>query len=206
MAKPINITCPEHGIWSATPNNLLKKKGCRQCGTIKQALKRRLSTKTWIETARKVHGYKYQYHKANYVTAKTPIELVCRKHGSFMIRPDNHISKQQGCKKCSGKSGSGKNKQRKQRIDQAEFLRRAKNAHPHRRYDFSESYYTGIANKVSVICFKHGSFEILPQILNLVLFVHLNSFYINMYLYAFSSCCIRASNVFIDSINKGTIC
>ena len=89
------IICPKHGeFWQTPHNHIGKRQGCPKCyGNNK------LSTDEFIEKAKKVHGEKYGYEKSVYVNKRTPIEIVCEKHGSFFQLPSDHL-RGHGCPKC----------------------------------------------------------------------------------------------------------
>ena len=57
-------------------------------------------TEIFIEKARKIHGDKYDYSKAEYINAKTKICIICPKHGEFWQTPDSHMNQRRGCPKC----------------------------------------------------------------------------------------------------------
>lgn len=61
---------------------------------------RRKTLEEFIADARKVHGNKYDYSCVVYIDSRTPVQIVCHKHGVFQKSPSNHL-KGQGCKKCS---------------------------------------------------------------------------------------------------------
>lgn len=102
-----------------------------------------------IEKAIKIHGNKYDYSNVNYINTMTKIEIICKinKHGSFFQMPNNHISKKQGCPKCSGRL-----------ILHEEFIEKSKKIHNH-KYDYSKSIYTKAINKIIIICKIHGEFK-----------------------------------------------
>lgn len=52
----------------------------------------------FIRKARAVHGNRYDYSQVEYINNKTPIKIICKKHGSFLQRPDRHLYC--GCLKC----------------------------------------------------------------------------------------------------------
>lgn len=58
-----------------------------------------LTTSEFIERARKVHGDKYDYSKAQYVNSQTKVCIVCPIHGEFWQTPKNHLQKH-GCPMC----------------------------------------------------------------------------------------------------------
>ena len=53
----------------------------------------KLNTEQFILNSKKIHGDKYNYSLVNYVNNKTNVKLICKVHGEFEIRPDNHIGK-----------------------------------------------------------------------------------------------------------------
>lgn len=54
----------------------------------------------FIEKARLKHGNKYDYSKVIYANNKTPVEIICPKHGAFWQRPDSHLHGK-GCMFCA---------------------------------------------------------------------------------------------------------
>lgn len=60
---------------------------------------KRKTTEEFIADARKVHGDKYDYSHVVYIDARTPVEIVCNKHGAFMQTPHTHL-KGSGCALC----------------------------------------------------------------------------------------------------------
>ena len=62
---------------------------------------KKLTTKEFIEKARKIHGDKYDYSKVNYITTDTKVCIICPDHGEFWQAPHNHITQKQGCPFCS---------------------------------------------------------------------------------------------------------
>ena len=60
---------------------------------------KRLTTEQFIEEARKIHGDKYDYSKAEYVNAKTNVRIICPKHGEFLVLPKAHLNGK-GCQEC----------------------------------------------------------------------------------------------------------
>lgn len=56
-------------------------------------------THDFINRARTVHGYKYDYSKTKYIHSKQKVAIICFKHGEFEQRVDNHLSGK-GCPKC----------------------------------------------------------------------------------------------------------
>lgn len=76
----IKIICPIHGIFEQIPKSHLKYE-CQKCGHIKTRNSKFLTTEKFIIKAKKIHGDKYDYSLANYISAKTPVKIICPIHG-----------------------------------------------------------------------------------------------------------------------------
>jgi hypothetical protein len=97
------IICEEHGEFTQTPNQHLRGSGCHKCGAEASAIyvaALRSNTKEFIEKAQAVHGDKYDYSKVEYVNWKTKVIIICKEHGEFLQRPDQHL-RGSGCHKCA---------------------------------------------------------------------------------------------------------
>ena len=64
------------------------------------------STDVFINKAIIIHGSIYDYSLVNYVNARTKVQIICKTHGIFEQRPDDHLH-HKGCPICS----NGKNEQ-----------------------------------------------------------------------------------------------
>lgn len=115
-------------------------------------MKKRLTTKEFIENAKKVHGNKYDYSKVNYVNAKTKVCIICPKHGEFWQTPDKHL-RGHGCQKC--------HPLRKKTTE--EFINEAKLVHGD-KYDYSKTEYNGANKKVCITCPEHGDFMVFANL------------------------------------------
>lgn len=65
----------------------------------------KLTTKTFIERARQVHGDKYDYSKVEYINNTTKVCIICPEHGEFWQAPMGHMAGQ-GCILCGIKRNS----------------------------------------------------------------------------------------------------
>lgn len=95
----VDIGCKEHGYSPQFPGNHLKGYGCLMCSG-----NYRRTTAEFIDRAIKRHGDTYVYDKVNYVSCKQPVEIICRKHGGYLLSPDTHINGS-GCPLCSATRG-----------------------------------------------------------------------------------------------------
>ena len=94
------IRCIEHGEFKQTPGSHLYGQGCPTCANILNAKKRSLTTEDFIEKAKKVHGDKYNYSKVEYISTHKKVSIICKKHGEFKQKPNNHLSGS-GCPTCN---------------------------------------------------------------------------------------------------------
>lgn len=97
--QPLIIICPNHGEFSQIAMDHMSGQGCPKCGRIRTIEARRSSTNEFIAKAKEIHGDKYDYSKAEYVTNRTPLQILCPKHGYFEQTPHEHLSGC-GCPKC----------------------------------------------------------------------------------------------------------
>ena len=110
----------------------------------------------FIENSKKSHGDEYDYSKVNYISARTQVEIICKKHGCFFQLPYNHIIGK-GCKKCAIIKTSNKIK-----LSKEEFIERSIKKHKN-KYDYSKVNYINLSKKIIIICPKHGEFYQLPN-------------------------------------------
>ena len=96
------IICPEHGEFIQNPNSHLRGIGCSKCSDKKQ-----LTTETFIQKARKVHGDKYDYSKVEYKNAYSKVPIICPKHGIFYQIPNSHLIGK-GCSDCGSSLSKSK--------------------------------------------------------------------------------------------------
>ena len=149
--KPVTIICPDHGPFEQSPAKHLFKSGCPDCGGTKQ-----LTTETFIEKARAVHGDRYDYSQVEYVSNKKPVTIICPDHGPFEQAPADHLSKR-GCLVC-GKLAT----RIALRLTTEEFVEKAIAVHGD-RYDYSQVDYVNAHTKVTINCPDHSSFPQEPS-------------------------------------------
>ena len=136
------VTCPIHGDFLIRPDkHLWQKRGCPKCnGGIS------LTTEEFIEKAKQIHGDKYDYSNVKYVNALTPVEIICKVHGSFFQKPVFHLNGH-GCQLCGGSLP----------LNTDEFIKRSIEIHGD-KYDYSKAEYVNNRQKVCIVCPEHGEF------------------------------------------------
>ena len=107
---------------------------------------RKLLLNEFLQKAIQIHGNEYDYSQVNYDGIKKKITIVCKVHGCFFQCPGKHLYGQ-GCPRCGGKF----------KLTFEDFLKRCQEVHGD-KYDYSESVYTNIKQKIVIICKIHGRF------------------------------------------------
>lgn len=97
IRTPCQVTCKLHGIFT------FSKLGCPVCSKLCGS-KCNVTIEQYAQVASIIHKNKYDYSLItieNYNDEKIPI--ICKKHGTFLMRKSAHISQTQkyGCQKCS---------------------------------------------------------------------------------------------------------
>lgn len=101
----VEIICPEHGVFEQRAKVHYRGYGCPICGGSK-----RLTNEEFIEKANKVHNYKYDYSKVNYVNTATKVCIIWKEHGEFWQTPNNHLFGA-GCPTCPQSNMEGEVRQ-----------------------------------------------------------------------------------------------
>lgn len=152
---PIVIICNScNNNFEQIPNTHLRGSGCKICANVLRIENSKIhTTETIIQKATEIHGNNYDYSKVEYTGIDNKIIIICKTHGEFKQSPDCHINRQNGCKKCAIISGGIKRQHTKDNI-----IEKSKDIHGD-KYDYSKVEYTGIDNKIIIICKKHGEFK-----------------------------------------------
>lgn len=100
--ETVLIICYNHGEFLQKANCHLSGNGCTKCGYEKNSNSFKSNTDKFIEKAKKIHGDLYDYSKSIYGSGnKKKLEIICKNHGSFWQRPNDHLSKNSKCPKCN---------------------------------------------------------------------------------------------------------
>lgn len=98
--KNLSISCLKHGEFTQTPNNHLAGQNCPKCGKEKFAVNKTLNQQDVIDRMNKVHNFRYNYSKVNYINIFKKVIIICKIHGEFSQTPHGHLYGN-GCKKCN---------------------------------------------------------------------------------------------------------
>lgn len=106
----------------------------------------------FIDNCIKKHGDKYDYTKVKYINSRLKVEIVCKKHGSFLITPKNH-NRGVGCARCFADSNG---------LTSEDFFLRCATLH-NNKFDYTNTKFTKTKEKILVKCKQHGEFSILAS-------------------------------------------
>jgi hypothetical protein len=141
---PVEIICPEHGVFKQLISSHLLGYGCGKCAGNK--LK---TTDEFKAEAKEINGEKYDYSLVIYKNSQTDVDIICRTHGVFHQSPAHHLQGG-GCPKCLGRNKTT-----------GEFNIQAGNIH-----NFFYTYpdeYVRANQKIRIICPEHGDFYQTPN-------------------------------------------
>lgn len=94
-AIKVKIICKKHGVFEQTPNKHQLGQGCRKC----HFESKKLTTDKFIELANKKHNNFYDYSITHYIHSKINVDIICRYHGKFSQKANEHLFGT-GCPKC----------------------------------------------------------------------------------------------------------
>lgn len=120
---------------------------------MKNNSKKRKTNEEFIIDSRIVHGDLYDYSKCVYKNAFTNVIIICKKHGEFSCRPNNHLNGSI-CKRCSIEKSIKSND---------EFINDVKRVHGNEKFSFDYTHYTHSMKNVVITCNEHGNFNITPN-------------------------------------------
>lgn len=111
----------------------------------------RLTKSKFIEKSIHIHG-EYDYSLVDYKNSKTPVKIICTKHGIFEQRPNNHLNGQR-CQSCINNNIKSNTES---------FIKKSKDKFGV-LYDYSLVNYINNKTNIKLICLKHGIFEQRPD-------------------------------------------
>lgn len=146
--EKICIICPKHGEFWQAPHNHCMGQNCPLCAIENKAN----TTEQFIESARKVHGDRYDYSLVEYKDSKTKVKIICPIHGVFEQIPYNHLSGSI-CPICA----------REAKMNTLEHYIQLSIEKHGDKYDFSNATYLGATKEIEVRCKQCGNiFYITP--------------------------------------------
>jgi very-short-patch-repair endonuclease len=147
---PMEFTCKKHGVFRLTPSELLRKRGCPECGKQNKLIPHKKDTEQFIKESKYIHGEEYKYDKTVYVNNHKEVIITCRIHGNFSQKPSLHL-RGGGCPICYGNNT----------YTNESFVKKANSVH-HETYDYSQINYVNAHTPINIICTNHGMFPQKP--------------------------------------------
>lgn len=122
---------------------------------------KKLTQDIFISRCKEIHGNKFDYSKAVYISALKKVVVRCNTCDHFWnVTPGNHIGpKKSGCPKCKANNCKARNKS----LFNTEWFIEKSNKEHKGKYDYSVTEYINNEFKISVSCKEHGIFEQWPQ-------------------------------------------
>lgn len=157
LKEKVTITCPIHGDFEQTPESHLSGHGCKQCADIKTQRALSLTTQQFLEKANAIHGQTYDYNKVEYKSMSTLVKIICRIHGEFKQKANNHVNQRQGCPECALIANQGRFLS-----NTSNFIEKAVSVHKG-QYTYEDVTYKGNRVLVNITCSEHGTFQQTPH-------------------------------------------
>ena len=151
--KKVEIFCKKHGKFSQKPSHHKRGNGCPECA-YENSFGPRIKTNDFISISKNKHNNFYSYEKSVYTGNKNKVIITCPIHGDFKQNAKYHMNGG-GCPKCN--IGKGLRNKGKFKYKNNEFIEMCEKVHSN-KYDYLETKYKGVKNKVKVICPTHGLF------------------------------------------------
>ncbi len=142
--------CKDHGEFNRTPNQILSKQTCPQCGPGSGSPP--TDPTEALDRVVKAHPtLTFPKFKEEYRNSLSKVTAVCSEHGPQKIRVStlNTIS---GCPKCAIAEAA-----RNRADTKEEWVNKCKEKHGD-IYDYSMTEYVRSTDKVNIICNRHGAF------------------------------------------------
>jgi hypothetical protein len=163
LSDDIIIICKTHGEFKQRASSHLHGFGCKKCNS-EIANNREIDEKEFLQRSKEIHGDKYDYSLVSYKDCHTPIHILCKEHGEFVITPYKHIENNikyatkkllgYGCPQCDLKNGHIK---QTTTYTLETFIEKANSIH-NNKYDYSEVQFVNTNNYIKIKCPDHGPF------------------------------------------------
>ena len=112
---------------------------------------KRKTNKEFVLDSKNVHKDKYDYSLVNYINNKTKVNIICKEHGIFKQKPNDHLTGN-GCPKCA----------KNFKLSKEDFIRESNIIH-NNSFDYKQVEYVNNITKVKIICKEHGEFYKTPK-------------------------------------------
>lgn len=105
------FTCIKHGEFMSRPMDVWHGHGCPACGDVLRVENLReavgVTPDEFYRRALESRGSEYSYDMSTFQNMKSPMRILCNKHGEFWQRPANHLALSAGCPVCASSVSKG---------------------------------------------------------------------------------------------------
>lgn len=159
MEDIIIIICPKHGeFWTLPKTHLNATSECPKCYVEEQKNNRQ---NEFIEKAKQKYPNMFEYDQVIYATAKTNIEIKCIIHNEYFKVCPYKFLKDSICPKCKVPTIK-KSCSHHKRFTQETAIQKFNEVH-NNKYDYSKTIFDGVKNNITIICPKHGEFNLIAR-------------------------------------------
>lgn len=99
--EKVKIICKIHGEFEQNIWQHIHGANCQTCSIVENAERQKHNFDDLVKEFNITHDFAYDYSKSIYVNIDEPIEIICKKHGSFRQAPYHHRKKGAGCPICT---------------------------------------------------------------------------------------------------------
>lgn len=147
--EKLEIVCKQHGSFFQSAHSHWNGSGCPKCSNSKISKSKEYTQEEALNKFRSVHQDIYDYSAVTYNGCGNHIYVICKKHGTFKVRPCDHWNGR-GCPKCGRLKAAESTK-----LSFDEVIEKFKLKHGN-LYDYSNVVYKDCATKVQIKCNKHN--------------------------------------------------
>jgi Zn finger protein HypA/HybF involved in hydrogenase expression len=141
VCKKVKIICNNHGIFEQELRRHLNGSSCPKCVSDRK----KLTKEKVIEQFNIKHNYQYDYSLVKYINDSEKIDILCKIHGIFNQKVNNHKNGQ-GCPKC-----------KETNLNNKIFIDKSNEIHLN-FFKYDKTEYINNYTKVVITCPHHGDF------------------------------------------------
>ena len=132
-----------------TPHSHLKGHNCTNCG---KGINKKLTTESFIEKAKAIHGNKFGYDEVEYKNTRTKVKIFCHSCQKYFWQlPSSHLQRI-GCPFCKSITISKKNT-----LSKESFIQKAQKIHGN-KYSYDACEYINAGTKIKIKCNICGNY------------------------------------------------
>lgn len=148
------IICKVHGEFMQWPHSHLQGSTCLKCSTAKRAVNQQSTMEQFLDKANKKHSGRFCYSKVNSPLHTSRVIIGCPDHGDFEQTVASHLAGK-GCPHCAREFTTGVITS-----NTGKYVTEVSKRHDY-GYDYSKVEYIHSEKPVTIVCPKHGEFQII---------------------------------------------